>query len=382
MYRLKPKRRPTQKSLLIQFILNSIVATTVLIAMHQFLSDEQEMQRMALFEIDDETYRQWGSPILTPRDKLKSLIEKAEQGSANVVVVDLNLTRLSDGCFHAPDKTPACSPVNLNTDVALGLYLQKLNEEFHHTDKYDTPIILLGRTYRQPLDENGTINTQASLEKPYSFLDAYIKKEKNVFWTSTFFVEDQPQLAALVCEDEHLTVVPSMPLLAAMAQLHSCEDSTRKAAYMIQEFKRRLNAWAQSLPCDIGTTIPQICQKMDCPDLTVTLPKKAGVSDKVHTIDLAREWEKIVYRFAPPDEQSLIDKYSALKVLTKGANVDKQIVFIGVTHHARSKEVDSVANAVDTLLRFGQLNPQPLAYKIGISIILIIILTLIFTYNI
>ncbi|MEN8218635.1 MAG: CHASE2 domain-containing protein [Pseudomonadota bacterium] len=364
MYTLKPERHPTQKTLITQLLLNLIIATTVIIAQHQILSDEPKIQRMALIKIDDKTYRQWGSPILTPRDKLKSLIEKAEQGGANVIVVNLNLTRLSDGCFHAPDKTPACSPVNLNTDVALGLYLQKLNEEFHHTDKYDTPIILLGRTYRQPLDKNGTINTQAPLEKPYSFLDAYIKKEKNIFWTSTFFIEEQPQLAALVCQDEHLTVVPSMPLLATMAQLHSCEDSTRKAAYMIQELKQRLNAWAQSLPCNIGTTIPQICKKIDCPELTVTLPKKAGVHNKVHTIDLTKEWEKIVYRHAPPDE------HSALKVLTKGAKVDKQIVFIGDTHHARSKEIDSVyfiANAVDTLLRFGQLKSQPLAYKISID---------------
>ncbi|OAD21537.1 hypothetical protein THIOM_002690, partial [Candidatus Thiomargarita nelsonii] len=235
---------------------------------------------------------------------------------------------------------------------------------------------LMALTYRQPLDENGRLNTQAFLEKPYSFLEAYIKKEKNVFWTSTFFIEEGQrwQLASLVCEDEHLSVVPSMPLLAAIAQLHSCEDSTRKAAYMIQEFKARLNAWAQSLPCDIkqGTTIPQICQKMDCPDLTINLPNKKGVCNEAHTIDLAqgRDTEKIV--FTPPDSH-LIDKYRANKLLT--ANVDKQIVLIGVTH--QTKKVDNVylvANAVDTLLRFGQLKPP--AYKT--FIILVIILTLIF----
>lgn len=40
------------------------------------------MQNMVLFEIDDKTYRQWGSPIIMPRQQLKSLIEKAEHGRA------------------------------------------------------------------------------------------------------------------------------------------------------------------------------------------------------------------------------------------------------------------------------------------------------------
>ncbi|TGO02562.1 hypothetical protein PN36_23110 [Candidatus Thiomargarita nelsonii] len=364
---ISTNRRPSRKSLLIQFLINFAIAVIVLEYQSFNKNNAEYVPQMALFEIDEQTYRQWGSPILTPRDKLKSLIEKAEQGGANVVVVDIDLTWLSDGCFHVPGETPACSPVNFNSDVALGLYLQKLNEEFYEADKYDTPIILLRRTYRLPLDENGGLNTQAFLEKPYSFLEAYVKKEKNVFWTSTF--EDGWQLAGLVCEDDHLSVVPSMPLLAAIAQVYSCEDSTRKAAYLIQEFKARLNAWAQSLPCDFkqGTTIAQICQKMDCPDLSISL-------SETHTIDLAQGTEKIV--LTPPDSH-LIENYRANKLLT--ANVDKQIVLIGVTHDIQTKKRDNVylvANAVDTLLRFGQLNPP--AYKT--FILLVIMLTLIFAY--
>ncbi len=431
---LKPKRYHSRKSLITRFLLNLFVATAVVVALHSasevfllkeikdkvldwlmyFQSDFEpitqtgrKMQRMALFEIDDKTYREWGSPVIMPRDKLKSLIEQADKGGANVVVVDMSLTWLSDGCFHEVGKNAVCSPVKLDTDVALGSYLQKLNEEFHSRERYDTPIVLLSRTYRKPLDENGAIKTEAFLEKPFSFLEGYIRDEKNVFWTNTFFVADEGgkrrswQPVSLVCEDNHLTVVPSMPLLAAMAQLYSCKDSTRNAAYMIRQFKRRLNAWAQTLPCDTsqGISLAQICQKIDCPNLTVTVPNKAGVCDKVHEMDLAkgRETERIVYRFAPPDNPStnqrhLIEKYSALDVLKKGANVEKQIVFIGVTHQdngkrhpipIRSNEVDdvySVANAVDTLLRFGQFQPPPLAYKISVSIVLVIILTLIFSY--
>lgn len=428
--RLKPKRRPSLKGLIIQGIVNFIVAIIVITALHQtvdgfegikntvldwlmyFYSDSEPVtqtgrkrQRMALFEIDDKTYRAWGSPVILPRDKLKSLIEKAYQGGANVIAIGTGLTWMSDGCFHEPNQQPVCPPVNASSDVALGSYLRQLNDEFHSRDQYDTPIILLSRTYRKPLDHNGAIKTAAFLESPYSFLEPYIKDEKNVYWTNTFLEIDENgqrwQLAAPVCNNNHLTIVPSLPLLATMAQLYSCKDSTRNAAYQIRDLKRRLNAWAQTLPCDTsqGTTIAQICQHQDCPNLTIALPNKAGICDEVHEMDLANglETEKIVYRLAPPDnpaaaQHDLIDRYSAVEVLEKGVNVEKQIVFIGVTHQdngkrypipIRSQLVDEVyltANAVDTLIRFGQFQSPSLLYKIGTLTVLVIILTLILSY--
>ncbi len=430
-----PKRYLSRPALIRQFLLNSVITVLVILVLlyrgedilffkkfkdivldqvmywhsdfEPITKEGLKMQHMAVIEIDNLAYRQWGSPVIMPRDKLRYLIEQVEQGGANVIAIDLDLTWLSDGCFHEPNQTPVCSPSNLNTDIALGLYLQKLNEEFYDDRKYDTPIILLGRTYRKPLDEYGRIKTAAFLEKPYSFLEGYLKEEHNVFWTARFFEADADrvlrrwQLAALVCEDNHLTVVPSMPLLAAIAQLHSCQDSSRKAAYMIRDFKQRLNQWAQTLPCDPsqGTTIPQLCQKVACPDLTITVPNKVGVCDEVHTIDLASgsDTERIIYRFAPVDnhtinQHSLIDRYTALEVLDQGISVEQQIVFIGATHEdnqdhhvipIRQQEVASiyiVANAVDTLLRFGQFQTQSFIYKIVIAMGLVIILTLIFTY--
>ncbi len=46
-----------------------------------------------------------------------------------------------------------------------------------------------------------------------SFLDEVLKEEKNVFWASSFFWVDEDriwrrwQLAPLVCQEGHLTVV-------------------------------------------------------------------------------------------------------------------------------------------------------------------------------
>jgi len=421
---------PSQKSLVIQLLLNFIIATVVLLALphaenifwfQRFkdavldrriswqigieprLADGRKMQPLAFIEIDDRTYRQWGSPLITPREQLRSLIEQAKRGGANVIVIDIDLTRLSDGCFHEPEHSPLCSPQQLNADIALGLYLQQLNEEFYKPNQYDTPIILLNRTYRKPLDSDGYLKTEAFWEKPYSFLEGYLKEEQNVFWSASFLEPDNDQvqrrwpLVALACEEHHLTAVPSLPLLAAMAQLYSCKDSTRQAAYLIRDLKRRLNEWAHALPCEpqLGLTIPQLCQTIACPNLTVTLPTKAGVSDKVHPIDLATgsAKERIIYRVVPAKTQPrLINSYRALTVLEKGITVNQQIVLIGNTHEEsqanyaiplRYQTVASgyvIANAIDTLFRFGQFQPPALLYKISLLSGMVILLTLTLSY--
>jgi hypothetical protein len=425
---------PTKKSLIIKLLLNFMLAIAILLTLSYStklswlqsvkdfaydkkmdwqsnleprLADGRKMQPLALIEIDDSTYRQWGSPIITPRSAIRSLIEQAKHGGANVIVVDIDLTWLSDGCFHEPEHSPICSPQQLNADIALGLYLQQLNEEFFKPDQYDTPIILLKRNYRQPLNKDGYLETNAFEEKPYSFLDGYLKTEQNVFWSASFLQPDNDQvqrrwpLVALACEDHHLAAVPSLPLLAAMAQLYSCKDSTRQAAYLIRDLKRRLNEWAHTLPCEpqLGLTIPQLCQTIACPDLTVTLPAKAGVSDKVHRIDLAKgsATERIIYRLMPTNQLTsiqprLIDRYRALTVLERNISVDQQIVLIGNTHeenrdnyviplhHQVLTGSYVIANAIDTLMRFGQFQPSSLLYKISLLMGMIILLTLTFGY--
>lgn len=356
------------------------------------LANNLEMQRMALFEIDEKTFREWGSPLLTPRDKLKALIEVAEKSGASVIAVDLELSWWSDGCIHEQGKTLTCSPSESTADDSLANYLNALNED------ENTPLVILTRAYQYPLNDH---NFRVRLP---SFLDKTLIEEKNVFWSSTFFqveadgVRRRWQLASLVCQDEHLSVVPSMQLLVALAQLYATD--ARAAAEVIRTFKKALNKWAKELPCDAKKmTIPHLCQNQSCPDFTIELPTKMGISDEKHIVDLAggRDTERVVYRFAPSDNPklsllSLIDKQSALEVLAEGADVENQIVFIGATHHAsgdfhpipiRSKEVGGVyvvANAVDTLLRFGQFQPQHWIGERLISIFVIIFAIWLVTY--
>jgi CHASE2 domain-containing sensor protein len=420
-YFFAPKRYPSKKSFFIQLAINFTIATAVVVVLHtaedlvffkeikDFALDTvmyyhsdfeptlvggEKMRRMALITIDDKTYRDWGFPVITPRDKLKALIEKAVEGGANVIAVDIELSWRSDGYIHAPDSLSLSA-----ADQTLADYLHELNAR-------DTaPPIILAGMYRKPLKYNEIIDKNAFLDRQPSFLDGVLKEEKNVFWASSFFKVDEDriwrrwQLARLVCQEGHLTVVPSLALLTALAELHSVE--TNAAAQKIRDLKKRLNEWAKQFSCDVKEkTIAELCRtQKTCPDFTVTLPQKEGVNDNTHLINLATKDvnERIVYRFAPSDKpepkrSAVIDIYTAAEVLADEAEFENQIVFIGVTHQDNGDrhpvpirvltDVDGVyivANAADTLLRFGQLQPQSPQSKIIESIVLVILMTAIFT---
>jgi hypothetical protein len=64
--------------------------------------DSQKNSKMSdqiLFvEIDDETYRKWGKPLITPRDRLADMISLVSQGGAKVIILDVLLE--DKDCFH------------------------------------------------------------------------------------------------------------------------------------------------------------------------------------------------------------------------------------------------------------------------------------------
>jgi len=56
------------------------------------LSVEKNIPEIILLDIDDKTYKKWGNPPLTPRDKLKNLIDTAVHAKARLIVVDVNVS--------------------------------------------------------------------------------------------------------------------------------------------------------------------------------------------------------------------------------------------------------------------------------------------------
>lgn len=418
----RPNRHAAVKQLAINFILAALVITGLhygenlawvihlkdimldkVMSLHSDIESPSPKDRLVIWEIDETAHHQWGLPVLTPRDKLTALLKQAVNGGASVIAVDIGLSWSGDGCIHGP-RPPACPSADLTADKELGEYLKSLNER---TDA-ESPLVILTRTYPKPFNsETDQIEQRAVVGKAPSFLDEYLPVERNVFWAATFFQQEEYriirrwQLASWVCEEKQLTLVPSMQLLVALAQTHKAE----KRAQVVQQFKQRLHQWASQFSCDTlpSTNLHELCSQTNCTPLTIELPVKPRVTDKTHTINLAgsRETERIIYRFAPAEEKeeessantrSLITIQSALEVLTQTPDVMGQIVLIGVTHEdstdrhpipIRHHEVPGIyvlANAIDTLLRFGQLTPESQPDKMIAAGLVIVITTLFFTY--
>ena len=97
------------------------------------LVGSQNMQHTVLFDVDDQSYRAWDSPAITPRDKLQALIQTAIDSGAKVIGVDISLSWTSDGYMHENSNSPA--------DIAFAEYLRGLNEN----RAMDAPLIFLTR---------------------------------------------------------------------------------------------------------------------------------------------------------------------------------------------------------------------------------------------
>ncbi|MEK7990973.1 MAG: CHASE2 domain-containing protein [Thiotrichaceae bacterium] len=406
----------TDTAPIIVFCRNLIIATLVVVILHAFddtaffkenrdyvldhimywHSDygadthKTNIQRLALFNIDDKAYRAWGALLITPRDKLKTLIEKAVNGGANVIIVDIDFAWHTDASLFKPN-----NPLSI-ADKRLGIYLQKLNQD------PNAPIIILNRLYRYPLNNQGKIDTAQFLQKTPSFLDSYIKQQKNVFWASAFYKPDSDyvlrrwEIISLICDDNQLNAVPSMQLMAALAQQYTRTQNHQIAAQALQNYQQQLSQWAKNTNCENAMTLQKLCQTKNCEQLDVILPFVEKYQSNFEIkIASSHTSQKVFYRFAPDEvpnfhRKSLIDNYRALDVINDEIDVMGQIVLIGTTHKEngdkhfipiRGQPVDGVyiiANAIDTLMQFGQLQPENC--KFIFSLIIILISTLIFTY--
>lgn len=56
---------------------------------------EIDIPHFVALDIDEDTYAEWNEPIITPRDKLKELIEIAVEGKPRFIIVDIELDKVS-----------------------------------------------------------------------------------------------------------------------------------------------------------------------------------------------------------------------------------------------------------------------------------------------
>ncbi|MDD5613430.1 MAG: CHASE2 domain-containing protein, partial [Gallionella sp.] len=247
--------------------------------------EQQSIPPIELYDIDEATYRDWRSPAIIPRDKLAFLINRAVQGGASVIAVDINLTY--------PD-TP-------DNDRKLGELLKSLNE----SDDPDAPVIILTRKLQRPLNANKQVDHGVVFSLPPSFLDAYLPVQKKVFWTSTLFnIDDDHRIrrwrnAEVYCSERgEFALLPSLQLMAAVAYGYQWQGGDPADA--LRRVEERLARVAAGRKCD-GTepiaSLKAFYAKYPANDEAIQL--EHGEHSRVLNLADFGEAERINYRIAP-----------------------------------------------------------------------------------
>ncbi len=176
-----------------------------MISLYRGQPPQQDAPPFVIVDIDDQTYREWREPALTPRDKLLQLLDFAVTAQPKLIIVDIVL-----GTGQTVGKLP---------DTALQNYLA--NYEANHCQT-TCPHILLARGLRLPLDVIPYAPDAPAyfLEQAPSFLEATVAKAQHIHWAAVLFDRETDrilrrwQLWTATCTQGNPAVVPSMSLLS------------------------------------------------------------------------------------------------------------------------------------------------------------------------
>jgi CHASE2 domain-containing sensor protein len=171
-------------------------------------------KELVWIDIDDSTYAAWGSPYVSPRDKICRLIDFAVRGGARVVVVDFDLSSraVTDRRAVACDsRTAANAPAANDADSSLRDYLRG------HTGSVPVILTRILRSSATLLYANG----EPAREVRPSFVDP-LPARANVVWSAPFFDLDDDYMVRRwrlwepVCGAK-ARALPSTELLAVAA---------------------------------------------------------------------------------------------------------------------------------------------------------------------
>ncbi|OQW92210.1 MAG: hypothetical protein BWK78_02350 [Thiotrichaceae bacterium IS1] len=343
-------------------------------------------------EIDEDTYQHWGEPLFTPRDKLKTLIEfAAEKAHAKVVIVDVYLDQQSD---------------NAENDKELREYLQgysKKCEKNESSPSQQPPCshIILIRSFRAPVGKPADY-----FEQRHSFLeDDAVIASKYVHWASNLFGLEENYIIrrwrlweASCTEKKEGQIVPSIQLTTAFLIENPKEDW-----YTLNQ-KLQTNLGQFVSPC---CNLPQEFPLAKKPEMFLELGNK-----KIDLNPLYLQLQqRIIYNmpwkslYSKGGEYPTIPQSGGKKLLTvvpvkglidsiENASTDllkDSIVLIGGSfkdsHDVHATPLGEmpgtlvIANAIYSLLQYGDVNPPEWYQKLGTEIVLIIVISALFALS-
>jgi CHASE2 domain-containing sensor protein len=185
-------------------------------------------------DIDDSTWTEWGSPLVTPRDDLAILLDHVVRSAPLAILLDVDLA-YSDG----------------TSGKALNDILENYKNEW-------PPLLLVRSLVGGPDDRLPTPRTTKYDEAvgPRVVNGQLFPAKENVMFTSPLFERDGDgkvrrwKLFAEACDGNAPIVVPSMHLAAAMIARHSITVPPPTAAE--PPLKRMMRALAAFTPANCG----------------------------------------------------------------------------------------------------------------------------------
>jgi len=333
-------------------------------------------------DIDEETYRKWGEPLLIPRDKLLRLVQFAIAGRAALVVVDVDLSRPA-GVGGAQE----------SVDVALVDYFERrspLPEGVLDTRKGSgpTPIILV-RTFRVPL------SAAASSEPKDSFLDQAVSIAPDLYWAAPLFQLDRDfvvrrwRLWEATCGNKHGDVVPSIQLLVATLLLKP-QNRTGGLEGVLAPFRHFACGTRSARPDHDSTAANQlrlgrVVLNVDESHLErrilYSIPWKLGPTDARPRIDI--DGRPMPLLFQIPAHQIIDapegvakDKMLGRVVVIGGSFLDGRDIY--ATPLGPMPGTFIIINAIHSLVQYGELQRPPRWVTGVVTALVIVVVSVVF----
>jgi CHASE2 domain-containing sensor protein len=383
---------------------------------------DKQIPSFVFLDIDNQTHKLWGSPLFTPRDKVKELIDIAVKGEARLIVVDIDLSRKTPFDGLKLDKRRHKNLQLHPYDKKLYDYIADYKKDKDCETTSNCPPILLARVFQPLTDFDGPEENLLTIEELFqpdpepiresriSFLEtAVADSAPYVQWASPLFLRSSYDnvirrwwLWQPVCTQGKPEVIPSFQLLAATIVR---DGNPEKAKESID------NALASFKPSLCGDTyIPQAISSQSI-RITDGLTVSEGTRGIRQRIMYNMPWqppqnvaEKFTVRYflldydeETQDREVILTVFSAQPFLdstkeniASAGTLKDKIVVIGGSyddggdiHVTPLEEMPGaliIINAIHSLLQYGELQPLTGWTKFGWTVAVIVIVSLFFTY--
>jgi hypothetical protein len=361
--------------------------------MYRGTDSDAETVPFALIDVDEETYAKWKEPIITPRDKLKTLIAFAVRGEPRVIIVDFDLSReripAESADRHTGDRIPADAD-----DAAFRDFIVNYGKNPGGAGS-DAPPLILIRTFTSM----STHQDSSPLQVRKTFLDGVVESNDHVHWASTLFELEHDftirrwRLWEKCVLGRECEVVPSVQMLVLLMMAAEGKDQ-KDLSDDLGDFKRYL--------CDIEGDNLVLTET----EHQFRFLNKIHLSMKPDELNRRIIYE-IPWRLEENEVRPLIKKrydggaaaplivvHSAGKIVDHFSQADvswlkDRVVVIGASFKD-SRDIYPtpigqmpgaliLINAIHSLISYGEMKAPSRWVKIGIEIILIIIMTIAFS---